>query len=113
VRYEIGGLKGQANYAFLRPEWIERLSADPAAFRFVGLVVDKPQERLAWKRVRHHAPDVRWPPAGVHLRMDYAMPVGTNGPASRAIRVSVHYELYDGALLQQVAHGRNAASPSA
>jgi hypothetical protein len=96
VRYEVGGLKGQPNYAFLRPEWIEQLRADPAAFRFVGLEIAKPRERLAWKRARHHAPDVKWPPAGVHLRMDYDMPVGTNEPASRAIRASVHYELYDG-----------------
>ncbi len=96
VRYEIGGLKGQPNYAFLRPEWIEQLRADPAAFHFVGLEVGQPKERFAWKRVRHHAPDVKWPPAGVHLRMDYDMPIGTNESASRAIRVSVHYELYDG-----------------
>jgi len=96
VRYEIGGLKGQPNYAFLRAEWIEQLRADPAAFRFVGFEAGKPQERLAWKRVRHHAPDAKWPPAGVHLRMDYDMPVGTNEPALRALRASVHYELYDG-----------------
>lgn len=96
VRYEIGGLKGQPNYAFLRPEWIERLRADPAAFRFVGFEVGQPKERFAWKRVRHHAPDVKWPPAGVHLRMDYDMPAGNNGPASRTIRVSIHYELYGG-----------------
>lgn len=95
-RFEIGGLKGQPNYAFLRPEWIGSLRADPAAFRFVGLEVGQPKERFAWKRVRHHAPDVKWPPSGVHLRMDYDLPSGTNGPASRAIRVSVHYELYDG-----------------
>ena len=37
TRYEVGGLKGQPNYAFLRPEWVEQLRADPAAFRFVGL----------------------------------------------------------------------------
>ncbi len=96
VRYEIGGLKGQPNYAFLRPKWTEQLRADPAAFRFVGLEVGQPKERFAWKRVRHHAPDVKWPPAGVHLRMDYDMPAGNNGPASRTIRVSIHYELYDG-----------------
>ncbi|MBI3851612.1 MAG: alpha-galactosidase [Verrucomicrobia bacterium] len=96
IRYEIGGLKGQPNYAFLRPEWIEQLRADPAAFRFVRYEVGKPKERFAWKQVRHHAPDVKWPPAGVHLRMDYDAPPGTNGAAPARIRVSVHYELYDG-----------------
>lgn len=96
VRHEIGGLKGQPNYAFLRPEWLEQLQNDPAAFRLTGFTVGPIQERFAWRAVRHHAPDAKWPPPGVHLRMDYDMPAGANGEAGRAIRVSVHYELYDG-----------------
>jgi len=95
-RVEIGGLKGQRNYAFLRPEWIGELRADPAAFRFVGYEIGEPKERMAWKRTRHHAPDVKWPPEGVTLRLDFAPPVPTNGTAAANLRVSVHYELYDG-----------------
>ena len=75
-RFDIGGLKGQRNYAFLRPEWIAELRADPAAFRFVGYEIGKPRERMAWKRTRHHAPDVKWPPEGVTLRLDFAWPPG-------------------------------------
>ena len=89
-RYEVGGLTGQPNYAFLRPEWLDDLRADPATFRFVGFEIGKPTERLAWKRVRHHAPGVKWPPDGVSLRLDFVPPDGRN------IRVAVHYELYDG-----------------
>jgi hypothetical protein len=89
-RYAVGGLIGQPNYAFLRPEWIEELRGDPAAFRFTGFEIGKPTERLAWKRVRHHAPGAQWPPAGVSLRLDFA------APDDRNVRVSVHYELYDG-----------------
>ncbi len=95
-RFEIGGLKGQPNYAFLRPEWIEQLTTDPAAFRFVGYEIGEPQERFAWKQVRHHAPDVQWPPEGATLRLDFAMPATTDATAAPNIRVSVHYELYDG-----------------
>ncbi len=95
-RFDIGGLKGQPNYAFLRPEWIGQLRADPSAFRFVGYEVGKPTERLAWRRTRHHAPDVKWPPEGATLRLDFAAPVPTNGTPTQDIRVSVHYELYDG-----------------
>ncbi len=73
-RFEVGGLKGQPNYAFLRPKWIADLRADPAAFRLVGYEVGQPQERFAWKRVRHHAPDTQWPPTGVTLRLDFAWP---------------------------------------
>ena len=89
----IGGLRGQPNYAFLRPEWIDTLTADPEAFVLTGFSVGDAEERMAWNRVRHHAPGVQWPPAGVHLRMDYARPE-TNSGAPR-LSVSVHYELYD------------------
>jgi len=75
VRYEVGGLKGQPNYAYLPAEWLDKLEADPAAFQFVGFEVGKPRERFAWKRVRHHASDAAWPPSGAALRMDYEMPV--------------------------------------
>ena len=95
-RCEVGGLKGQPNYAFLRPEWLEKMNADPAAFRFIGFEVGQPKERFAWKQVRHHAPNVQWPPAGVSLRLDFARSDAVNALANAAIRVSVHYELYDG-----------------
>ena len=75
-RFEIGGLKGQPNYAFLRPEWVDQLRADPAAFRYVGYAIGTPQERLSWKQVRHHAPDVQWPPRGTTLRLDFDWPSG-------------------------------------
>lgn len=95
-RFDIGGLKGQRNYAFLRPEWISELRADPAAFLFVDYEIGEPKERMAWKRTRHHAPDVKWPPEGITLRLDFDAPPPTNGTAAPSIRVSVHYELYDG-----------------
>lgn len=95
-RFDIGGLRGQPNYAFLRPEWIEQLSTDPSAFRFVGYEIGKPTERMAWKRARHSAPDATWPPQGATLRLDFAMPTATNGAVVPDLRVSVHYELYDG-----------------
>lgn len=97
-RYEVGGLKGQVDHAFLRPDELEQLTADPAALRFVGLEIGRPQERFAWKQVRHHAPEVQWPPPGVHLRLDFALPEPSDERlhALRDVRVSVHYELYDG-----------------
>ena len=91
-RLEVGGLKGQPNRAFLRPEWLRTMTSSPTAFRYVGHVVGKTAERMPWKRVRHHAPDVAWPPPGVSLRLDFASPAGMAGD----VRVSVHYELYDG-----------------
>ncbi len=105
-RFAVGGLTGQPNYAFLRREWLNGMQADPASFRFAGFEVGRPERRFAWKQVRHCAPGSTWPPAGASLRLDFVGPGGASpGPAvvdtsdvapGENIRVSVHYELYDG-----------------
>jgi len=98
TRYDVGGLKGQPNYAYLAPEWLDAMQADPGAMQLVGFEVGRPVARMQWKRVRHHAPNAVWPPRGVHLRFDYALP-NANGAEEAdkpGIRVGVHYELYDG-----------------
>ena len=76
ARLDVGGLKGQPNYAFLKPEWLDRLRTDPAAFQLVGFEVGQPRERMPWKQARHHAPGVKWPPSGVSLRFDFRFPEG-------------------------------------
>lgn len=93
VRLDVGGLVGQPNHAYLDPSW--ELAVDPAAMRWVDFEVGEPAERLAWKRTRHHAPHATWPPSGVALRLDFAMPAQEH-PGLEGLRVSVHYELYDG-----------------
>jgi hypothetical protein len=107
-RYDVGGLTGQPDYAFLRAEWLKQLQADPAAFHFTGFEVGKPAARFAWKEVRHHAPGTVWPPPGVTLRLDFcgpaqrpAAPADAAGgakstPGLDRVCVSVHYEMYDG-----------------
>lgn len=108
VSYAIGGLSGQVNYAFLRAEDIDQLQNEETAFQFDGYRVGEIQAPFPWKRVRHHAPDVNWPPKGVHLRLDFRQPeksplsendslaAGRTVPVIPALKVSVHYELYDG-----------------
>jgi hypothetical protein len=95
VAHDVGGLVGQPNHAFLLPEWLEAMTADPAAMRLVDVEIGEPAERFAWNRRRHAAPDATWPPPGVHVRFDYALPAA-DGNNLESIRVSVHYELYDG-----------------
>lgn len=94
-RIEVGGLKGQPNYAFLLQEWVDTLQAAPDAMQYAGFTVGEPRERIPWKQVRRHAPDVQWPPSGVALAMHYVMPETAPEPL-RQIKVTVHYELYDG-----------------
>lgn len=83
----VGGLTGQPNHAYLRDSWVDDLANDPASMQFAGYEVLEIEPRFEWKRVRHHAPDVAWPPPGVHLRFDFA---------HDGLRASVHYEMYDG-----------------
>ena len=91
--YPVGGLTGQPDYAYLTEEWIGLLKPVPGSMEYAGYRSEPISERLSWKRIRHAAPDVKWPPAGIHLMMDYRMPAGD--PAGD-ISVTVHYEMYDG-----------------
>jgi hypothetical protein len=90
INYDVGGLEGQPNYAFLKPEWLALLSANPAALQFEGYELGETKAPFQWKQVRHHARGATWPPKGKYLRMDFEM------PDSNDVKVSVHYELYDG-----------------
>ena len=94
VNYRVGGLTGQKNYAFLRPEDINDLTVDSAALQFTAYEVSEPRAPFAWKQVRQHAPDAEWPPKGIHLRLDFQMP--EKEQKTTDIKVSIHYELYDG-----------------
>ena len=97
MKFAVGGLLGQPNYAYLLPEWVERLRADPKAFQITGFDVGKIEKRFEWKRKRYSA-DLPWPAPGVKLSMHYRLSDEPN--AARAylkdIAVSVHYEMYDG-----------------
>lgn len=84
-RLEVGGLRGQPNYAFLRPEWVDKLRDNPGSLKFTGFQIGKIAERFPWKRVRHTAPDVKWPPEGVYLKMDYEMPQAQDSAQNRQV----------------------------
>ena len=40
IQFEVGGLRGQPNYAYLLSEWIGQLQPDPRAFRLVGFEIE-------------------------------------------------------------------------
>lgn len=94
VAYDVGGLHGQPNLAYLRDEWVAGLEADPTAFRYVGYKVDRPEERMAWPRSRYRPKNTYWPTPGVRLRMDY-IPGPESALADQPILISVYHELYD------------------
>jgi hypothetical protein len=89
--FEIGGLIGQEDYAYLKPEWVAGLTAAPGAFQCTGFETGVTEARFPWLRKRYAA-DLPWPPPGVSLVLHFAPPA--EGP--KGITVDVHYELYDG-----------------
>ncbi|MGH9450210.1 MAG: alpha-galactosidase [Terriglobia bacterium] len=87
----IGGLTGQPNGAYLKPEWLDQMSADPRAFRCIGFNIGETRARFAWKRTRFSGNQL-WPPPGVSIEFHYR----DAETASASASVTVHYEMYDG-----------------
>ena len=89
--YDVGGLDGQPDYAYLQPSWLEKMTANPNAFQCTGFEVGVTAERFPWKRVRYAA-DLPWPAPGASIVFHYAPPQGK----LEGVVISVHYEMYDG-----------------
>jgi len=77
--FEIGGLRGQTDRAYLLPEWVERLTNNPAAFQFAGFSVGTPAAPFNWRRKRHSA-ELPWPNPGVSV--DFVFRDPTPRPAT-------------------------------
>ena len=88
--YEVGGLKGQPDYAYLDSDWIADLTSDENAFQFREYRVGKPEIRYPWVHRRSTTSSVH-PPEGVKLTIVFSPP-----PAANSLQVCVHYELYQG-----------------
>lgn len=90
--YPVGGLSGQPIHNYLLPEWLDTMTAEPNAFKYVGFEVGKAEPRFPWKpRTEWMAVTPSWPPPATSLTFRYAAP-----PALGDLTVEVHYELYDG-----------------
>jgi hypothetical protein len=89
--YEIGGLLGQPDRAYLITEWIDQLTNSAAAFQFLNFKLGKPVASFTWKRCRHSA-NLPWPPPGATIALTFRGP----DQATRDVTVTVHHELYDG-----------------
>ncbi len=90
-KYDIGGLLGQEEYAYLRLEWLDSMTRDPKGFAYVDGEAGATTPRLAWKRKRYSA-DLPWPPPGASVAFRFKGPAD----APEGVTVTVHYEMYDG-----------------
>ena len=96
----VGGLLGQPEFAYLRPEWLDDMMADPAAFHCIGFDHGPTQAPFAWKRKRYSAGGA-WPAPGVRLSLHFVPPEAQfNGVSANVVpaglALTVIYELYDG-----------------
>ncbi|MEN6575593.1 MAG: alpha-galactosidase [Phycisphaerales bacterium] len=90
-KFNVGGLLGQVDYAYLRPEWVDSFTADPNAFQFVGYEVGRTEARFPWSRKRY-CDDLPWPPAGASLKLRFKPPADY----LPGVTVTVYYEMYEG-----------------
>jgi len=87
VWFDVGGLTGQPNQAYLTEAWLEGLQADTAAFRYAGYQEGPIQPHLTWKQ-RRYAGSTTWPPPGRELTLRFVAPV------AGGLTVDVHYAIY-------------------
>jgi len=90
-KYEVGGLQGQLEYAYLQAGTIDSMSGNPDAFQFSDFELGDIKERFSWKRKRYSAQSA-WPPAGKSLTLHFVSP----GDKLKGLKLSIHYEMYQG-----------------
>jgi hypothetical protein len=88
--YNIGGLHGQTENAYLLPEWLDHFTSSENDFHFVDYTVSDIKPFINWKQ-RGWTMNKKQG-TGKMLSFQFQSSL----PALKDIMVSVHYELYDG-----------------
>ena len=89
--YNVGGLHGQREKAYLLPEWVDGFKDSSADFHFVKYVVGKIQPRFRWKPA---TPAFRAAPPAAGIDLSFVFQ--SSLPQLKGLTVTVHYELYEG-----------------
>lgn len=90
-KYEVGGLQGQVEYAYLLPKWIDSLTSNPDSFAFRNFEIGGIKERFQWNRKRYSS-KTNWPPSGKTLTLNFNPP----NDKLKGLALSIHYEMYRG-----------------
>ena len=108
TEYAIGGLAGQPSKNFLKPDWLDSLQADPAAYRYAEWKEVPMTPRLEWKkRPAWLSRDLPWPSPGKQVILRFIAPA--QAPANLAGKllfpdlpeIQLHYAIYDGIPLME------------
>jgi hypothetical protein len=93
--FEVGGLEGQVDYAYIKPTDIGCLTSNLNAFQFTGYSTNPITKRMEWLRKPYGDSTMPWPPEGIELVLNFTPPTGLNGKFPD-LKIAVHYEIYDG-----------------
>ena len=88
--YNVGGLYGQKEQAYLLPAWVNELHAEKNDFQFISYAINPIQPFLQWKQTlwANKSQESK----GVQLSFLYQSTV----PELTGMNITVHYALYDG-----------------
>jgi hypothetical protein len=88
--YNVGGLIGQQEKAYLQQEWMKGFKAGAEDFMFTGYTVTDIKPYINWKRTTWAS--VKKQATGKALAVSFR----SASPSLKDLAVVVHYELYDG-----------------
>ena len=88
--YNVGGLKGQNENAYLLPEWVDQFTTDEKDFQFLRYEVNPIEPFVKWKPSNWATNKKQ--PTGTMLSFIFQSTL----PAVKDIIIKVNYELYDG-----------------
>ena len=96
VAYDIGGLVGQTNFAFVNDSLLSQLrSPEEHVFVFQTYRTGVPAPRYQWTPgTRFSDPSAAWPPKGITLEIDF-VPTTSAPAAHKSVVVTVVYTMYD------------------
>lgn len=89
--YNVGGLYGQKENAYLLPEWLDNFAANSNDFRFTNYEVKDMVPVINWKSNGWWAGNTKQP-SGKTLTFFYQ----SNSDELAGIKIGVHYSVYDG-----------------
>lgn len=89
--YNIGGLYGQKEKAYLLPEWLDGFSSDAKDFKYVSYEVKPISPRLKWDNTKYWELHAK-PASGKTVSFLYK----AGAAELKGLEVKVNYELYDG-----------------
>jgi hypothetical protein len=88
--YAVGGMEGQKERAYLRPDWLKDLTAGPQDFTFIGFQISDIKPFISWKRKTWASNHEQ--ATGKQISFEFTSPIAE----LKGIHVFVNYELVDG-----------------